>query len=111
MDQKRNTTNLIKDIVFYYIKFYYDKELKNKKKHIMEECEIETFVNDMYTDNTDKIKTYIRNSLKKNQKENYNKFIVENILVEMFNDIEYAKNRVIIEIKTYQNNKKEDEDK
>jgi len=105
MEQKRNTTNLIKDIVSYYIKFYYDKELKDKKIDIINENNIESFVNNLYSNNPEKIKKYIRKSLKENLKENYNKLIVENILVEMFNDIEYGKNRVIIEIKSYQKNK------
>ena len=81
MEQPRNLTNLIKDIVFYYIKFYYDKELTKKN-----------------------IKKYIRNSLKESQGENYNRLAVENALMKMFDDIEYAKNRVINEIKTYQEN-------
>ena len=49
MDEpKRNITNLIKDIVFYYIKFYYDKELKAKNIDIMEDCDVEPFVSNMY---------------------------------------------------------------
>ena len=104
MEQPRNLTNLIKDIVFYYIKFYYDKELTKKNIKKMEESDIEPFVNEMYGNNPTKINKYIRNSLKESQGENYNKLEVGHILMKMFNDIEYAKNRVINEIKTYQEN-------
>ena len=48
------------------------------------------------------MKKYIRTSLKKNQGEDYNSIVVENILLEMFDDIEYAKNRLINEISSFQ---------
>ena len=52
--------------------------------------------------NPSKMKKYIRTSLKKNQGEEYNSIVVENILLEMFDDIEYAKNRLINEISSFQ---------
>ena len=106
MDDKRNTTNLIKDIVFYYIKFYYDKILEEKNIKKLKDDEIDPFVDDLYSNNPNKIKKYIRASLKENQGEKYNKLVVENIIMEMFDDIDYAKKRVVSEIKTYQDNNK-----
>jgi hypothetical protein len=49
------------------------------------------------------LKKYIRDTLKENLNDKYNSFAVENILLEMFNDSEYSKKRVLLEISTYQN--------
>ena len=104
MERTRNTTNLIRDIVFYYIKYYYDKHLtEHKLKKLLEE-EISPFVDKLFNDNPSKMKKYIRDSLKKNQGDEYNSIVVENILLEMFDDIEFAKNRLINEISNYQEN-------
>jgi hypothetical protein len=102
METTRNTTNLIRDIVFYYIKYYYDKHLEENKLERLPNDEISKFVDKLFNDNPTKMKKYIRDSLKKNQGEEYNSMIVENILLEMFNDIEFAKNRLINEISSYQ---------
>ena len=101
---ERNTTNLIKDIVFYYIKYYYDKHLKEKEIKKIEDDDITPFIDSVYNNNSGKIKNYIRKCLKENQKENYNILAVENVLLDMFNDIAFAKNRIINEIVEYQNN-------
>ena len=61
-------------------------------------------VNKLFNDNPKKMKKYIRDSLKKNQGDEYNNIVVENILLEMFDDIEFAKNRLINEISSYQDN-------
>ena len=104
MENTRNTTNLIRDIVFYYIKYYYDKHLEENKLKQLSEKEISPFVDKLFNDNPSKMKKYIRTSLKKNQGEEYNSIVVENILLEMFDDTEYAKNRLINEISSYQEN-------
>ena len=103
---ERNTTNLIKDIVFYYVKYYYDKHLKENNIDIIENENVPMFIDNLYNNNSKKIKTYIRTSLKENQKEDYNSLVVENILLEMFDDINYSKNRIVQEIIQYQKNGK-----
>ena len=104
MESTRNTTNLIRDIVFYYIKYYYDKHLEENKLKRLSDEEISPFVDKLFNDNPKKMKKYIRDSLKKNQGDDYNSMVVENILLEMFDDIEFAKNRLINEISSYQGN-------
>ena len=98
----RNISNLIRDIVFYYIKFYYDKYLKDNNCNMIDKEKITPFVEDLYVGKTKELKEYIRNSLRKNLKEEYNKTIVENILVEMFADVNYCRTRIIDEIILYQ---------
>ena len=102
MDNNKNIVTLIRDIVFYYIKYYYDKYLEENNCCEIEKSKLPCFVKDLYLENTIKLKDYIRNSLKKNLKEEYNKTIVENILMEMFEDVDYCKNRIIDEIILYQ---------
>lgn len=107
MDNNKNIVNLIRDIVFYYIKYYYDKYLEEHNCNEIEKSILPDFVNKLYIENTIKLKDYIRKSLKKNLKEEYNKTIVENILMEMFEDVNYCKNRIIDEIILYQDSNKE----
>ena len=83
MENTRNTTNLIRDIVFYYIKYYYDKHLEEYKLETLQEEEISPFVDKLFNDNPSKMKKYIRTSLKKNQGKEYNSIVVENILLEI----------------------------
>ena len=106
----RNTTNLIKDIVFYYVKYYYDKHLNENNIVQIENSDVPRFIDNLYDNNSKKIKNYIRTSLKENQKEAYNSLVVENILLEMFDDIAYSKNRICQEIIQYQKNGKVRED-
>jgi len=48
------------------------------------------------------LKKYIRDTLKENLGVGYSSLAVENILLEMFNDSEYSKQRVLLEILEYQ---------
>ena len=61
-------------------------------------------INNLYQEKSLDLKKYIRDTLKENLKESYSSFSVENILLEMFNDPEYSKQRVFLEIMEYQNN-------
>tara|TARA_B100000242_G_C42984970_1_gene457176 strand:+ start:258 stop:593 length:336 start_codon:yes stop_codon:yes gene_type:complete len=101
-DSNRNITNLIRDIVFYYIKYYYDKHLEENNISRIEDDKIQNFVFDLYELKNKTLKDYIRKSLKENLKEKYEKLVVENILMEMFTDVGYCKTRMIDEIKLYQ---------
>jgi hypothetical protein len=58
----------------------------------------------LYNTKASDLKKYIRDTLKENLKENYSSFPVENILLEMFNDPEYSKHRVYLEIIEFQKN-------
>lgn len=101
-ENNRNITNLIRDIVFYYTKYYYDKHLQSNNITTIEEESVPDFVNNLYELKHKTMKDYIRKSLKENLKEKYDKLVVENILMEMFEDINYCKTRMVEEIKLYQ---------
>lgn len=105
MATEKSLPNMIRDISFYYVKFYYDKFLKEKQINIMTNDQVNTFIEEHYTNKELDIKKYIRNSLKKNLGKGYNPITTENILLEMFNDADLAKARIKNEILEYQNNK------
>jgi len=103
METNRTLPNLVKDITLHYIKFYYDKYLKEHNITIVEDSELQKLVNELYTERQRDLRDYIRKTLKSHLKEGYSSLAVENILCEMFDDADYAKERVILEITNYQN--------
>ena len=103
--EKLTLPNMVKDIVFFYIKHYYDKYLIKKNIKILSDSEIEEFISENYVNKQVKIKKYIRDSLKKNLGNEYNGIAVENLLLEIFNDDDLAQERLRLEIKNYQETK------
>ena len=99
-----NLATLVKDITYFYIKYYYEKELENTKQKALTETMLKNMIETLYTEKSGDLKKYIRDTLKENLKETYSSFSTENILLEMFNDPEYSKHRVFLEIMEYQNN-------
>lgn len=104
-NEKLTLPNMVKDIVFFYIKHYYDKYLKKNNITILSESQINNFISDNYVNKQNKIKKYIRDSLKKNLGNEYNTITVENLLLEIFNDDDLAQERLRLEIKVYQETK------
>ena len=97
-----NLADMIKDITYFYIKYYYEKELTDTKQQTLSENDLKNMINKLYLEKTSDLKKYIRDTLKENLKENYSSFSVENILLEMFSDPEYSKHRVYLEIIEFQ---------
>ena len=97
-----NVANLVKDVTYFYIKYYYDKELETTNSQKSTEENLKSLIDNLYNQKANDLKKYIRDTLKENLKETYSSFTVENILLEMFNDPEYSKHRVFLEIMEYQ---------
>jgi hypothetical protein len=97
-----NITILVRDITYFYIRHYYEKELTIKGVKKLEENVLQDLINMLYVEKSGELKKYIRETLKENLKENYSSFQVENIILEMFSEPEMAKHRVFIEIMEYQ---------
>ena len=97
-----NLADMIKDITYFYIKYYYEKELTDTKQQTLSENDLKNMINKLYFEKTSELKKYIRDTLKENLKEKYSSFSVENILLEMFSDPEYSKHRVYLEIMEFQ---------
>ena len=97
-----NLAELVKDITYFYIKYYYEKELQNTNNTKLLESELKSMINNLYNEKSLDLKKYIRDTLKENLGDKYSSFSVENILLEMFSDPEYSKYRVLLEIMEYQ---------
>ena len=94
---------MVKDITYFFIKYYYEKELKDTNKQQLEDNHLKQLIDNLYQEKSNELKKYIRDTLKENLGGNYNTLAVENIILEMFNDPEYSKYRVYLEIVQYQN--------
>jgi hypothetical protein len=100
---EKTLPNLVKDITYFYIKFYYEKELTDTNQTKLTEDHIKNLISTLYNEKANDLKKYIRTTLKENLGEEYSAIAVENIIIEMFNDPEYSKHRVLLEIMDYQN--------
>ena len=97
--------NLIREIIFFYVKHYYDKYLSQNNITTMDDTHINAFIKQYYTDKEKELREYVRNTLKKNQGSSYNSIAVENILLEISSDPSLAQERIKLEIQDFQNNK------
>ena len=97
-----NLNNMVRDITYFFIKYYYDKELIDTNQKLLSEQNLKEMIDKLYMEKSNELKKYIRDTLKENIQDSYNSFAVENIILEMFNDPEYSKYRVYLEIIEYQ---------
>jgi hypothetical protein len=97
-----NLVDMVKDITYFYIKYYYEKQLTDNNQKKLSEDELKSMINNLYVEKASDLKKYIRDTLKENLKDAYSSFSVENILLEMFSDPEYSKYRVFLEIMEFQ---------
>ena len=101
---EKSLPSLIKDIVFFYVKYYYDKKISTLGVDKLSNEQINDFIEEHYTNKDKELRDYIRKSLKKNQGDAYSSIATENILLEMFSDTEMAKSRIRLEIEDFQEN-------
>ncbi len=97
--------NLIREIIFFYVKHYYDKYLTQTNITTMNDAHVDMFIKQYYTDKEKELREYVRNTLKKNQGSAYNSISVENILLEISSDPSLAQERIKLEIQDFQYNK------
>jgi hypothetical protein len=103
---ERSLVSLVRDITLFYVKHHYEKYLKEKEVKIIPSTELRELVNRLYEEKKIPLTKYIRKTLKENQGQKYSSMATEQIILEMFQDPEYSKNRVIMEIENYQQNLK-----
>ena len=105
-----NLPNTIKNITFYFIKQHYNKYLEERELEKIPKDEIASVVDQLYTDKEQELKKYIRGTMRKNfpdYDQNFTmKTTTEEIILEMFEDPDFSKNRLAIEIENYQEGKK-----
>jgi hypothetical protein len=98
-----DTINLIRDVTLHYVKYYYEKYLKEHNVNKIPEVELKELVSKLYVEKQKDLRDYIRKNMKENLKDQYSSLLVENALEEMFSDKEFAIQRVVSEIVNYQN--------
>ena len=99
-----NITSLVRDITYFYIKYFYDNELIKTQQTTLSESSLSALIETLYIEKSHDLKKYIRDTLKDNLKEKYSSLTVENIILEMFAEPELSKHRVYLEIIEYQKN-------
>ena len=95
--------NLIQDLTVFFIKENYKKYLLENNLKIIHNSNLDGIIDEIYSTKKSNLKNFIKNSLKEILKKDYiGDLILENIFIEMFNDELLCKNRLILEIKLFQ---------
>jgi hypothetical protein len=84
----------IKDITFNFLNNKYKEYLKNHKILLIKEENMKNIITSFYENYSKELKQTIRNSVKENHKNNYPSAIVENTILDIFQDKELNINRV-----------------
>ena len=101
-----STTNIIQELILFYITENYNQYLKDHKIKKIPENEIKTVITELYDKKKDHLQQFLKNSLKEIMKDDYiGDLPLLNICSDIFNDDELCKNRLIIEIIHHQKNK------
>ena len=94
----------VRNIVFYFLKNEYKDYLTKNELKFIPEDDIDNVVDYIYIKKEKILKEFIRTNLKKMMKNKYPGALVENIIFDIFQDKKLAKNRIILEIKQFQDN-------
>jgi len=85
---------------------HYNKHLEDNKIIKINKDMIPDVVNELYEEKEQDLKKYIRGTMRKNFPDYDKNFTLktstEEIILEMFDDPDFSKNRIIIEIENYQ---------
>ena len=96
----------IKDLIFFYVKINYEKYLSDNDITSIAEDEIKGIINSIYVERKIHIQAFVKNSLQKIYTEKNEEYpgdsTVNSIFINIFQDDEYCKNRISIEIIDYQ---------
>lgn len=101
-----NLPNTIRNITFHFIKVHYNKYLEEHNLKKIGKEKVPEVVNELYEEKETELKKYIRGTMRKNFADYDKNFTLktttEEIILEMFDDPDFSKNRIIIEIENYQ---------
>tara|TARA_Y100000389_G_scaffold166377_1_gene171125 strand:- start:35 stop:385 length:351 start_codon:yes stop_codon:yes gene_type:complete len=101
-----NAQKLIQDLIFFYVKENYNKYIIDNNLTSIHDDKLSSVIDSLYTEKKSHIKGFLKNSLKEIMKGEYvGDLVVDNICFDIFNDDEICKNRLIMEIRIYQQKK------
>lgn len=92
----------IRNIIFYYVKKQYNNYLQINELKSIPKNDILKIVGSLYTDEREGLKVFIRSCLKDMLNGQYQTLIVENIILDIFDDDDFAIHRCSLEIEQYQ---------
>jgi len=102
-----NAQKLIQDLIFFYVKENYKNYLEENKLEIIPDNNISGVIDSIYIDKKKHLQQFLKDSLKEIMKDDYiGDLMVNNICYDIFNDDDLCKNRLIMEIKMFQQKKK-----
>jgi hypothetical protein len=99
---KTNIIDTIKDTIFTIIEDEYKNYLKSHNILLIEDSQLLTIVTEFYNSNIKNIKSRIRETLKTNNSEDYNSGLVENILLDIFQEKTINIMKIVNELTTIQ---------
>ena len=99
-----NISDEIKNISFNFIRNKYQEYLQDNKILLIKEDIIEKEITDLYESNIKHLKQEIRNTLKDKHKDDYPSAIVENIILDLFQEKEMNISNAVKEIILIQKN-------
>ena len=100
---KTNIINTIKDCIFNIIEEEYKNYLKSNNILLIEDSKLLQIVTDFYNANVKNIKSKIRETLKESASEDYNSGLVENILLDIFQEKTINIMKIVNELTLIQN--------
>jgi hypothetical protein len=99
---KTNIIDTIKHTIFTIIEDEYKNYLKSNNILLIEDSQLLTIVTEFYNSNVKNIKSRIRETLKENNSEDYNSGLVENILLDIFQEKTINIMKIVNELTTIQ---------
>lgn len=97
---------LIQDLITFYVKENYNHYLEENNLERIENEKLKEVVKSIYYDKKDHLKEFLKISLKEVMKDDYiGDLALINITTEIFSDDKLCINRLILELKNYQDNK------
>ena len=98
----KNAT-LIKDLIIFYITENYNKYLEEKGVKSIPENRLYSVVSELYDEKKGHLQQFLKDSLQKIMKDDYiGDGAVSTICLDIFEDDEYCKRRLVLEIKKQQ---------
>ena len=96
---------MIKDLIIFYVKENYKSYLIEKNIEVIEDKDLDTVINELYTQKKEHLKIFIKSSMHELLKnEHPGDLIVNNIIIDIFRDDELCKQTLKTEIELYQKN-------
>jgi hypothetical protein len=93
----------IKNSIYNIVEEEYKKYLETHKLLLIEKIELEKIVNDYYSTNSKTIKSKIRELLKEKFMNDYNSTLIENILLDLFQEKDINVLKIVNELEGIQN--------